>query len=146
MLSASKPSKSICFHRMAALWGMTAFRSNLTFPGSAGSLSRWAMGRHLEQLDSREPSRPSSYLCRVVFLIRMTFGIACILQMLVGLAGPQMVSLLERRAMLTRSRQFRLGCFQKMPKMHRFEVMPLGTILRIRLPFPIDLMSRMLDG
>ena len=76
----------------------------------------------------------------------MTFGIACIMQMLVVLAGPQMVSLLERRAMLTRSRQFRLGCFQKMPKMHRFEVMSLGTILRIRLPFPIDLMSRMLDG
>ena len=49
----------------------------------------------------------SSYLCRAVFLTRMTFGIAFILQMLVGLAGPQMVSLLEHRAMLIRSKLFR---------------------------------------
>lgn len=100
-------SRSICFHKMAPLWGMTAFRSNHTFPGSAGSLSRWVTGRHLEQLDSREPSKRSSYLCRAVFLTRMTFGIAFILQMLVGLAGPQMVSLLEHRAMLIRSKLFR---------------------------------------
>ena len=131
---------------MAPRWGMIAFRSNLTFPGSAGSLSRWVTGRHLEQLDGREPSRRSSYLCRAVFLIRMTFGIAFILQMLVGLAGPQMVSLLERRAMLVRSKLFRLRCFQKMLKMRQREAMPLGIILRNRLPFPIDLMSLMLDG
>lgn len=54
-----------------------------------------------------EPSKRSSYLCRAVFLTRMTFGIAFILQMLVGLAGPQMVSLLEHRAMLIRSKLFR---------------------------------------
>ena len=131
---------------MAALWGMTAFRSNLTFPGSDGSLSRWATGRFLEQLDSREPSRQSSYPCRAVFLIRMTFGIAFILQMLVGLAGPQMVNLLEHRAMLTRLKLFRLRCFQKMLKMRQREAMPLWIILRNRLPFPIDLMSPMLDG
>ena len=146
MLSASKPSRSICFHRMAALWRMTAFRSNHTFPGSAGSLSRWVTGGRLEQLDSRELSRPSSYLCRAVFLIRMTFGIACTLQMLAGLVGLQMASPPEHRAMLIRLRQFRLRCFQKMPKMRQCKVMPLGTMLRNRLPYPIDLMSPMLVG
>lgn len=73
-------------------------------------------------------------------------GYAFILQMLVGLAGLQMVSLLERRAMLVRSKLFRLRCFQKMLKMRQREAMPLGIILRNRLPFPIDLMSLMLDG
>ena len=147
MQSASKPSRSICFHRMAALWGMTAFRSNLTFPGSDGSFSRWATGRLLVQLDSREPSRQSGYPCWAVFLIRMTFGIVFILQMLVGLAGPQMVNPLEHRAMLTRLKLFRLRCFQKMLKMRQRVAMPLRIILRNRLPFPIDLILQCrMDG